>query len=122
MAPRRGGAAAASSRARPWELYPATAAGYAPGTEGQDQGGWEDEVEPGEVSPKEAGENLASLLVSLRLAGHLSAHQICVLAHWATLAGAVGSSRDFAAKPGLQSGAYQRKLDVYLEIEKDEPF
>lgn len=123
MARRLVQAAASSSRAKPWELYPPTAAGYAPaGGEDRDLGGWEEDVDEEEVLPSQAGDHLAELLIQLRLKGVISAKQCCVLAHWASLAGAVGPCDKFAMKPGHQSGAYQRKLDSYLEIDKNEPF
>ena len=116
----RGAASSSTGRIHPWDLYPATAAGYAQA--GEEFGGWEEDVEAGDISPADAGDKFASPLLKLRLQGHLSARQICILAHWSSLAGARGPCADFAAKPGLQSGSYQRKLDTYMRVDDDMPF
>ena len=112
-------AAAADVRVHSWDLYGPTAPGYAPA--GEDTGHWEEEPEPDDVTPAEAGEHLSDLLIQLRLSGSLSSKQICCLAHWATLAGACGSCAAFAAKPGLQSGFYQKKVDAFLKVNDDDP-
>lgn len=115
------GRGSAPERVRPWELYAPTDPGYAPAGGADDFGGWDEEVPEG-VSPEVAGENLASLLVDLKLKGILSAKHVCVLAHWATLAGAKGPCKDFAAKPGGQSGSYQQRLNTFLRVEEHAPF
>jgi len=101
-----------------WESYGPLHPGYlepAPGP-------WDDSgSDAAGVSQEEAGEELAGLLIHLRLQGTLSAKQACVLAHWAQAAGAAGPVRDFACPPTLPSGHYQRKLDGYLRIGPDDP-
>ena len=53
--------------------------------------GWDASSSQGEATPAEAGEELPSLLIRLRLQGTLTAKQACVLPHWATAAGALAS-------------------------------
>ena len=55
-----------------------------------------------------------SMVVGLYYNGRLSAANLCILAHWASLAGVRGPAADVALKPGLQTGAYQRKFDSAL--------
>ena len=123
MAARRGGSS--GSRPKPWELYGPTWEGYAP-PEDPDRGGWDEDPDPGleeegPISPATAGENLAQLLLQLKLQGSLSSHHVCVLAYWASAAGAVGPCKAMGLRPGAPSGNYQRKLNSFMEIEKDDP-
>lgn len=97
-----------------WEAYGPLEAGYGEEVPGAE---WDDSASDGDVPPQQAGEEFADLLVRLRLQGTLSAKQACVLAHWATLAGAVGPATQFAARPSLPTGHYQRRLDAYLGID-----
>lgn len=111
--------ASSSRRPHSWELYSPLAPGYAPAPEH----GWDSDAEGGAPTAQEAGQHLASLLIKLRLAGTISAQQCCTLAHWASLAGAVGPCAEFALKPGNPStGHYQRKLDAYLRVDEDPAF
>lgn len=115
-APAAAGMSGGSKRPKPWEAYPPTAAGYAD----PQRGGWEDSGDDqAEPTPFEAGEEFASLLIRLRLQGTLSAKQTCILAYWATAAGARGPAAEFQAKPGMQSGKYQRVLDRYMKVSED---
>lgn len=109
--------AAASRRPHAWEEYGPLDEGY------QDRANrpWDDSgSEDGEPSPEEAGEELAALLIKLRLQGSLSAKQACVLAYWAAAAGAVGPCKEFGCKPDLQTGQFQRRLDKYLAVSEDD--
>lgn len=106
-----------------WELYGPLAEGYGAPEAAAGGGESDDDMpEPGTMSREEAGETFAELLIRHRLTGSLSAQQVCILAHWASRAGATGSCSQFAAPPGLQSGSYQRKLDSYLRDPDEEPF
>ena len=103
-----------------WEQYGPLDPGYA----GPLEDFWnpdDSDAEPAELSAAEAGDELASLLISLRLKGCISATQCCTLAHWATAAGAAGPCREFALPPGQSGGTCQRKLDVYLRVAEDAP-
>ena len=59
-------------------------------------------------------------MIKLRLEGKLSAKNVCLLAHWAHAAGAIGPCGSIAMAPGSPSGHYQRKLDKYLGTANDE--
>ena len=63
--------------------------------------GWDASSSQGEATPADAGEELPSLLIRLRLQGTLTAKQACVLPHWATAAGALASCE----APGHAHGA-----------------
>ena len=78
--------------------------------------GWDESCSEEEATAAEAGEEFAPLLIRLRLQGTLSAKQACVLAHWATAAGALGPCALFAMGPNAPSGHYQRRLDSYLGV------
>ena len=58
-----------------------------------------------------AGSELADLLYDLRSCGKLAANYVCIIAHYAKLAGAQGEVRRLALAPGRQSGAYSQHLD-----------
>lgn len=108
--------ASGSSRRHAWESYGPLHAGYADVAVAP----WDDsDDESAPVTASEAGNNLGDMLIRLRLAGTISAKQCCVLAHWASLAGAVGPVGDFGAPPDKQSGFYQQKLDRYMRVEED---
>ena len=51
------------------------------------------------------------MLVDLKLLNVLSARQTCVLAFWASRAGATGFAADLALRPDQQSGSYCRHFD-----------
>ena len=106
-----------------WERYGPLAAGYAPdaGAPQLDWGGDEPELGAEQLTPQEAGEELAHLLINLRLKGDISAKQCCILAYWASAAGAVGPCAEFAMPPDRTGGRYQRKLDQYLKVAADLP-
>jgi hypothetical protein len=81
-----------SSKQHAWEQY-----GSQHKWEADDYDCWKDSDEDElSNSPEAAGEELADMLVNLRLRGVLSSKQACVLGHWASLAGAVGPCSEFA--------------------------
>ena len=63
------------------------------------------------VTADEAGQELFSYLVLLKLSGVLSAKQACVLAFWAHKSGATGGVKDLALAPDTQSGKFSRRFD-----------
>ena len=97
-----------ASRRHAWENYEYAAAAEAPFEDS------DDETAP--ASKEEAGANLADLLIRLRMSGVLSAKQACVIAWWASQAGAVGPCADFGCAADKNSGFYQRRLDRYLQV------
>ena len=87
-------------RKRKWDIPPD---GLAPPGDGDGED--EDPVSP--------GENMMMELVELYCQGALSATKLCIIAHWADLAG-VKEAKQYALHPGASSGHYQRKLDTAL--------
>ena len=59
----------------------------------------------------EAGDELADFLLELHYAGRMSAKTLCIIAWFATHAGAQGSIDKLALKPSSSSGHFQRKVD-----------
>lgn len=88
------------SRAASWET-------------GRAHGGNQSESDSDDMhcSPLQAGERLVEMLLDLQFAGKLSAKQLCVICHWASLAGCEGPAKTFAYSPAAQTGKYQRHLD-----------
>ena len=88
---------------------------------------WEEQAQPDPDSEEEctaesAGEALVELLCVLKFSGSLSARHVCLLAHWAAAAGAVGSVAKLGKGPGAQSGAYASHFDHIIghrEVEAD---
>ena len=75
------------------------------------------------LSPHECGETLFEYLVSLKQTG-ATVHEntICLIAYWATKAGATGVEA-LSFGPGKQTGAYSKHLDNVLGTRrKDEQF
>ena len=81
----------------------------------------DDEVDPDSFLPEEAGAELFEELVALKFTGKLSARSCCVLAFWATRAGAEGKVAELAVKPSAQSGKFQQHLDSVLGVTKEDP-
>ena len=71
----------------------------------------------GEISQGQAGRNLVDLLLYLRIAGKLQSNYVCVIAHWAHLAGAEGELNEIAWPPGKASTRYQKVLDKAMGFE-----
>lgn len=124
--PPRSGSSASTAKVHSWDLYGPTAPGYAPPTVGGGDLRWDEEEEASDaerdLSPAEAGERFAALLLKLRYQGQLSSRTVCVLADLASRAGACGPCRGFAMKAGGQSGNYQRKIDAHIKLAEDPPF
>ena len=57
------------------------------------------EAELGEMTPLEAGQELADFLITLKQIGRLSAKDVCVLCHYATIAGLTGPATEFSFLP-----------------------
>lgn len=75
---------------------------------------WEpegDSIDWNALPPETAGIEFANLVVSLKLSNAISAKQACLLALWASKAGAVGEAKKFALHPEAPSGHYSRKFD-----------
>lgn len=75
---------------------------------------WPEDPEPpdySDITAPEAGEELFLTLVEFKLRGLLSARQTCVLAFWASRAGAVGPASEIALRPEKSSGEYSRHFD-----------
>ena len=71
----------------------------------------DDALDYANVPADVAGEELYSLLLQLKLTGALSARQTCVLAFWATKAGATGPSSTLALRPDAASGKFSKRSD-----------
>jgi hypothetical protein len=61
---------------------------------------------------------LAELLLHLHVEGSLSAKHTCLIAHWASQAGAKGPVEDIAFRPEAPTGHYQRHLDSVTGMNK----
>jgi hypothetical protein len=75
--------------------------------------------DPCDSTPEQAGFELAQFLVHLCLTCSISAKTCCVLAFWAMRAGACGPIAQLEVSPDLpanQSGHYQRKFDNALKL------
>ena len=75
-----------------------------------------------EMSREECGDTLHNYLVELKEGGKLSAKQACLLAYWASKAGACGAAAELAFAPGKRTvGHYSRHWDsTQLTREEDE--
>jgi hypothetical protein len=69
------------------------------------------EADYNNIEATDAGEELAAMIVQLKLQSTLSAKQAVVLAFWAARAGATGLVNQLGTKPGQASGAYSRHFD-----------
>ena len=74
----------------------------------------EDDTDP---TAEEAGEYLVSFLLELLYTNALSARSLCIICHWASLAGARGPVSDYKLKPDSPSGHFQRKVDKVTGID-----
>ena len=82
--------------------------------------GSSDESEDPEAQRLDACRELAEMLIALRAAGKLASSHVCILAHWAFLAGA--QSEDLEAmklRPDAASGDYQARLDKAMGFDSD---
>ena len=64
-----------------------------------------------EVGPEEAGELFTDMLIDLKNKSKISARDVCILCHFATLAGIQGPAKKFAKAPGHQVGKYSGHVD-----------
>ena len=85
-----------------------------------EESGSETEVNYDEILAEEAGEELASMIVDLKLQGILSAKQACVLSFFASRAGASGFVGALAMKPSAHSGSFSRHFDMVLGVRPQE--
>ena len=103
--------ASASGSGASWENWaPSWASGSAPASLLLDP---DDEINYDNVSQDQAAMSLVELIVDLKVAGTISAKTACLIAFWAAKAGAAGEVSNLGAKPGLQSGHYSKKFDLW---------
>ena len=92
--------------------------------------GWEtdshadssDDEEEADDTPEHAGEQLGALLTDLKISGKMSATNCCLIAYWASRAGAIGIAQDLGKAPGAPSGHYSAHFDKFIghrECEQD---
>ena len=79
----------------------------------------EDDIDYDQVAQAEAGEEFYNMLIHLKGKGTLSAKQTCVLAFWASRAGAQGQAGSLALAPDKQSGKYSSKYDSVVHAGSD---
>lgn len=113
----------ASSSARSWEGW-GDAAPLAP--DDPVAGGWGEasfgahEIDYDNISSDVAESEFYSLLVELKLTGVLTAKQCCIIAFWATKAGARGDANRLSVKPSAQSGKFSHRFDAVVGKLPDE--
>ena len=73
--------------------------------------------DPYDVTPEQGGEEFTAFLLSLHLTGRMSAKSCCVLAWWATRAGAVGPADSLSSRPDSATGHFQRKIDSFTKVD-----
>jgi len=85
---------------------------------------WEDtrasqnpDEDPYKLDEVESAAELAELLIDLKVSGCLSAKQCCVLAWWASRAGACGMVKQLAQHPLTQSGKFSKHFDRVVGID-----
>lgn len=71
-------------------------------------------------SGKEGQDAFAEFLTDRYRRGVMSAHDLCLIAYWATCAGAQGFVTKLAKGPGAASGHYSRHLRKLLEMDEAE--
>lgn len=92
----------------PWETQEHEWEAYKPQEEVDD----EMEVETDPPKGSAAGDVLAEFLMTMHLAGKLSAKSLCVIAYWASRAGAKGKIQEYSYRPeDPWIGHYQAKVD-----------
>lgn len=105
--------------ARPWEdcsEHPWEASSDSDGDRHWDSDASSDDESPWDkMDRSQCGDQLAEELLSLQNRGALSARAVCVLAFWATKAGAQGFVEKLGHRPAAASGHYQRHLDSVLQ-------
>ena len=63
------------------------------------------------ISPAQASEELAEMLISMKLRNIISAKQCCVLAFFASKAGAIGTAAELALPPSRHTSRFSAKFD-----------
>ena len=82
-----------------------------------------DGIDYGSIVGESAGAELSELLVDAKMSGRpISAKLCCLIAHWATQAGAVGEVTKLAVPPGQQSGKYSGKFDKVIGKPRDQGY
>ena len=64
-----------------------------------------------------AAAQFANDLVELYMSSVISAQTLCVLCHWAKIAGMPGVVTEYAKAPGAQSGSYQKYLNRKMGLD-----
>ena len=90
--------------------------------DGTSSEGWEDddETSEGDIEDEEAeaGKVLVDILLSLVIAGAMSARVLCTICWWAWKAGCRGEAvKKFAHCPDAQSGKFQKKIDRKMGVD-----
>eukprot|EP00969_Alexandrium_andersonii_P008456 369064-Alexandrium_andersonii.AAC.1 len=70
------------------------------------------DIDPNLLTRAECGEEFAALLQEYKRLSILSAKQACLLAFWASKAGADGDAKKLGFRPGAPSGHYSRHWDA----------
>ena len=97
---------------QPWEKDPDPWEGGHPPLQEDDS-----DYDPDELEGVEAGEALAQMLLSMVWARKMSAKTACVIAWWASRAGALGPVKDLAFRPNAPTGLFSRKIDSVSGID-----
>ena len=100
------------------------------GASGEDEWGqfaWEqsddEEPEDRELSKREMGEAFGNLLMSIKYQHRpLTSKDVCILAHFAHGAGAVGLCDKMRFRPDAPSGHFQRHLDSVFKVKRKNTF
>ena len=71
-----------------------------------------DVMDPDDLSPEEAADEFADMLLNLQYHGRLSAMDVCVLSLLAARCGLRGRTERLACNPLAQSGEFERHLDT----------
>lgn len=93
-----------TAASRPWEGWDDQPDGPSWGLHGED-------YDYTAVSQDEAGAQLFELLARLKIMSVLSAKQACLVAFWASKAGAIGRVSELAVKPDAQAGKFSARFD-----------
>jgi len=72
------------------------------------------------IDPHDAGDELASLLIDLKITGKMNATQACTISWWAVKAGAVGAVEKLAYRPNAQSGKFSAHFDRVTRAPDDD--
>ena len=98
-----------------WSAEPSVESDVGEGSEGE----FDEEAFYSTCSPEQAGDELALLLMELKNSHTLSARSACVIAFWATRAGAQGMVTKLAFRPTAPSGHFSRHWDAAASTKLD---